>query len=222
MNQLYGLLQPDEGEILVDGEAKGLPQPPGTRSRPGHRHGSISTSCWYRSSPWRKKHRARRRGTCAAARLGILDRRRNRREVLETSQKIRPAGRPGRAGWRICRSAAQAAGRDRQGAEPATSTCSFLDEPTRRWLTPQEDRRAARGHAQPWPRPAKSIVFITQQAARGQGGRRPDHGDPPAAARFGTATPDTAEGGNWPPSMGRPGRQPRGQQEPRPSPAARC
>ena len=46
MNVLFGLLQPDEGEIWIDGEKKSLPIRP--RRSPPASAWCISTSCWCR------------------------------------------------------------------------------------------------------------------------------------------------------------------------------
>ena len=52
MNVLYGLLHPDEGEILIDGQPVRSAHP-GTRSRPASAW-CTSTSCSYPSSRWRR------------------------------------------------------------------------------------------------------------------------------------------------------------------------
>ena len=53
MNVLYGLLQPDEGEILLDGKAGPVSFSAGTPSRPASAW-CTSTSCWCPCSPWRR------------------------------------------------------------------------------------------------------------------------------------------------------------------------
>ena len=50
MNVLYGLYQPDEGEIVVDGATRTF-RNPGTRSRPASAW-CTSTSCSCPSSRW--------------------------------------------------------------------------------------------------------------------------------------------------------------------------
>ena len=52
MNVLYGLLQPDEGQILIDGSRLRF-IPRGTPSRPASAW-CTSTSCWCPCSPWRR------------------------------------------------------------------------------------------------------------------------------------------------------------------------
>ncbi len=57
MNVLYGLTQPDEGEILIDGKPAEFRLAEATRSRPASAW-CTSTSCWCRSSRSRRTSRS--------------------------------------------------------------------------------------------------------------------------------------------------------------------
>ena len=84
MNQLYGLLQPDEGEILVDGEAKVFRSPrDAIHAGIGmvHQHFMLVPVFTVAENIALGAEEVR------GGPLGILDRRRKRREVLEISQK---------------------------------------------------------------------------------------------------------------------------------------
>ena len=50
MNVLYGLMQPDEGEILLDGKPVVIHSPKDAIN--GTSAWCTSTSCWCRCSPW--------------------------------------------------------------------------------------------------------------------------------------------------------------------------
>ena len=52
MNVLYGLLQPDEGEILLDGKPVRFARP--RTPSPRASGWFTSTSCWCLCSPWRR------------------------------------------------------------------------------------------------------------------------------------------------------------------------
>ena len=84
MNQLYGLLQPDEGEILVDGEAKVFRSP---RDAIAAGIGMVHQHFMLVPVFTVAENIALGAEDVRGGPLGILDRRRNRREVLETSQK---------------------------------------------------------------------------------------------------------------------------------------
>ena len=171
MNVLYGLLQPDEGEILVDGEPRDAPAARGTPSRPASAW-CTSTSCWSRSSP-------SPRTSCSAPsrprRLaGFLDRRRARARSPEVSERYGLPVDPDAVvedlpvGVQQRVEIIKALSRDVE--------LLILDEPTA-VLTPQETdelldvMRSLRGGRQ-------VDRLHHPQAQRGQGDRRPDHGDP--------------------------------------------
>ncbi|WP_051809416.1 ABC transporter ATP-binding protein [Actinoplanes subtropicus] len=84
MNQLYGLLQPDEGEILVDGEAKVFRSP---RDAIAAGIGMVHQHFMLVPVFTVAENIALGAEDVRGGPLGILDRRRNRRDVLETSQK---------------------------------------------------------------------------------------------------------------------------------------
>jgi simple sugar transport system ATP-binding protein len=84
MNQLYGLLQPDEGEILVDGEAKVFRSP---RDAIAAGIGMVHQHFMLVPVFTVAENLALGAEDVRGGPLGILDRRRNRREVLETSRK---------------------------------------------------------------------------------------------------------------------------------------
>ena len=174
MNVLYGLYQPDEGEILIDDRAVTFTGP-GDAMAAGigmvHQHFMLipvftvaeNVMLGHEDDPS----------------LGFLDRRRARRDVEEISQRygldVPPdalvADLPVGVQQRV--EIIKALSRD--------ARVLILDEPTA-VLTPQETddlirvMRALRDGG-------TSIVFITPQAARGARGRRPDHGHPPRQGR---------------------------------------
>src|SRR4051794_20606129 len=84
MNQLYGLLQPDEGEILVDGEAKVFRSP---RDAIAAGIGMVHQHFMLVPVFTVAENIALGAEDVRGGPLGILDRRRNRRDVLETSRK---------------------------------------------------------------------------------------------------------------------------------------
>ena len=86
MNVLYGLYEPDEGEILLDDEPVDHPLAPATPSRPASAW-CTSTSCWCRSSPWPRTSRsaASRAHARPAAVLGPRPADRRRRAVTCSS-----------------------------------------------------------------------------------------------------------------------------------------
>jgi general nucleoside transport system ATP-binding protein len=84
MNQLYGLLQPDEGEILVDGEPRSFHSPrDAIRAGIGMVHQHFMLVPVFTVAENIALGAEETRG----GPLGWLDRRRNRRDVLETSQR---------------------------------------------------------------------------------------------------------------------------------------
>jgi ABC-type uncharacterized transport system ATPase subunit len=84
MNQLYGLLQPDEGEIVVDGEAKVFRSP---RDAIAAGIGMVHQHFMLVPVFSVAENIALGAEDVRGGPLGILDRRRNRRDVLETSKK---------------------------------------------------------------------------------------------------------------------------------------
>src|SRR5215468_3553896 len=84
MNQLYGLLQPDEGEILVNGEAKVFRSP---RDAIAAGIGMVHQHFMLVPVFTVAENIALGAEDVRGGPLGILDRRRNRRDVLETSQR---------------------------------------------------------------------------------------------------------------------------------------
>src|SRR4051794_17527694 len=84
MNQLYGLLQPDEGEILVNGEAKVFRSP---RDAIAAGIGMVHQHFMLVPVFTVAENIALGSEDVRGGPLGILDRRRNRRDVLETSKK---------------------------------------------------------------------------------------------------------------------------------------
>ena len=155
MNVLYGLTQPDEGEILADGKPVTL-RSPKDAIRPASAW-RTSTSCWCRF------HRRARTSTLGAERtrrlgwLSLLDRRSMRTEVRDLST-LRAGGRPGRPdrGTAGRRAAAgeiiKALVRDAQ--------VLILDEPTRcsRRARPRSCSRSCASSG-----PAGLIIFISHK-----------------------------------------------------------
>jgi ABC-type uncharacterized transport system ATPase subunit len=84
MNQLYGLLQPDEGEILVDGEAQVFRSP---RDAIAAGIGMVHQHFMLVPVFTVAENIALGAEEVRGGPLGLLDRRRNRRDVLETSAK---------------------------------------------------------------------------------------------------------------------------------------
>ena len=84
MNQLYGLLQPDEGEILVDGEAKVFRSP---RDAIAAGIGMVHQHFMLVPVFTVAENIALGAEETKGGPLGWLDRRRSRRDVLETSER---------------------------------------------------------------------------------------------------------------------------------------
>ncbi|GLY95582.1 ABC transporter ATP-binding protein [Actinoplanes sp. NBRC 103695] len=84
MNQLYGLLQPDEGEILVDGEPRVFRSP---RDAIAAGIGMVHQHFMLVPVFTVAENIALGAEETKGGPLGWLDRRRNRRDVLETSQR---------------------------------------------------------------------------------------------------------------------------------------
>ena len=210
-----GQVDPDEPALRPAAAGRGrdpggrraadLPQPPG-RHRGRHRHGAPALHAGA-GLHGRGEHRARRRGDQGRpARLAGPPPRPPRRPG--DLRALRPAGRPGRPGGEPAGRRA-AAGGDRQGAHPRRRPA----DPGRadRGAHPAGDRRAARGHALA-VRHRQVDRLHHPQAQRGQGHRRPDHGDParPHSRRRHPGHP----GGRAGRADGRPVGQPRGGEDP--------
>ena len=84
MNQLYGLLQPDEGEVLVDGEARTFRSP---RDAIAAGIGMVHQHFMLVPVFTVAENIALGAEETRGGPLGFLDRRRNRRDVLEVSKK---------------------------------------------------------------------------------------------------------------------------------------
>ncbi len=185
MNQLYGLLQPDEGEILIDGIAKVFRSPRDAIAAGigmVHQHFMLVPVFTVAQNIALGAEQVR------GGPLGLLDRRRSRREVLETSQKWGLPVDPDALVENLSVGAQQRV--EIVKALTRDVDLLILDEPTA-VLTPQEtDELLAvlRGLAET----GKSIVFITHKlrevkaiADRITVIRR--------GRTVGTATPDTPE-----------------------------
>ena len=168
MKTLYGMHQPDEGTILLEGAAGGCSRPRPRRSPPASAW-STSTSCWPTTSPsWRTS-------SWAASRARRPHRLRGRpRQGAADLRQLRPraAPRPARRGPLRRR---PAAGGDRQGALPR---CPRPDpgRAHRRARAPGGGR-ALRQPRRPAGRGAVGHLHLAQ-ARRGPQGRRPHHRDP--------------------------------------------
>jgi ABC-type uncharacterized transport system ATPase subunit len=185
MNQLYGLLQPDEGEIVVDGEVKTFKSPRDAISAGigmVHQHFMLVPVFTVAENIALGAEEVR------GGPLGFLDRRRSRRDVLETSTKYGLPIDPDALVENLPVGAQQRV--EIVKALTRDVDLLILDEPTA-VLTPQETDellRVMRGLAET----GKSIVFITHKlrevkaiADRITVIRR--------GRTVGTATPDTSE-----------------------------
>jgi simple sugar transport system ATP-binding protein len=185
MNQLYGLLQPDEGEILVDGEPRTFRSP---RDAIAAGIGMVHQHFMLIPVFTVAENIALGAEETTGGPLGWLDRRRNRRDVLETSKKYGLPVDPDALVENLPVGAQQRV--EIVKALTRDVDLLILDEPTA-VLTPQEtDELLAvmRGLAES----GKSIVFITHKlrevkaiADRITVIRR--------GRTVGTATPDTSE-----------------------------
>ena len=156
MNQLYGLLQPDEGEILVDGEAKVFRSP---RDAIAAGIGMVHQHFMLVPVFTVADNIALGAEDVRGGPLGLLDRRRMRRDVLETSRKYGLPVDPDALVENLPVGAQQRV--EIVKALTRDVDLLILDEPTA-VLTPQETdellavmRSLARG--------GKSIVFITHK-----------------------------------------------------------
>ena len=156
MNQLYGLLQPDEGEILVDGVAKGFRSP---RDAIAAGIGMVHQHFMLVPVFTVAENIALGAENVRGGPLGFLARRRSRREVLETSTKWGLPVDPDALVENLTVGAQQRV--EIVKALTRDVDLLILDEPTA-VLTPQEtDELLAvmRGLAET----GKSIVFITHK-----------------------------------------------------------
>ena len=109
MNILFGLLQPDEGEIFINGRSGDIAQP-GGGDRGRYRHGTPALQAG--SFAYGRRERLPRHGNCQER----PDRpRRTGREDARPVEAVRPVGRPYRA-RRPAVGRHRAADRDPQGA----------------------------------------------------------------------------------------------------------
>ena len=185
MNQLYGLLQPDEGEIVVDGEVKTFRSP---RDAIAAGIGMVHQHFMLVPVFTVAENIALGAEEVRGGPLGFLDRRRNRRDVQETSKRYGLPIDPDALVENLPVGAQQRV--EIVKALTRDVDLLILDEPTA-VLTPQETDellRVMRGLAET----GKSIVFITHKlrevkaiADRITVIRR--------GRTVGTATPDTSE-----------------------------
>nr|WP_296068711.1 ABC transporter ATP-binding protein [uncultured Actinoplanes sp.] len=185
MNQLYGLLQPDEGEILVDGVAKTFRSP---RDAIAAGIGMVHQHFMLVPVFTVAENIALGAEEVRGGPLGFLDRRRNRRDVLETSRRYGLPVDPDALVENLPVGAQQRV--EIVKALTRDVDLLILDEPTA-VLTPQETDellRVMRSLAES----GKSIVFISHKlrevkaiADRITVIRR--------GRTVGTATPDTSE-----------------------------
>ena len=175
MNILYGLANPDEGEILLDGEPVTIHEPVG-RHRPRHQHGAPALHA--RPGPHRRREHPPRRRADGEPDLPRPARR--ARPHPEARRPVRLRDRPRRQG-RLPVGRLAAAGRDPQGALPE------CEHPRPR----RADRRAdATGDAGDLRRPPpahegpRHLGDLHQpQAVRGPRDRRPHHRHPAREGR---------------------------------------
>ncbi len=166
MKILYGMQPPDEGEIIVNGDAAEVHlAAPGHRRR--HRHGPPALHAG------RQLHGPRERG--ARRREALRDRGPGRGQDPGDLRPLRPRRRARRDG-RGPRRRRPAAGRDPQGPLPGRPD----PHPRRadRGARAAGGRRALRQPARAGPRGPDRAVHLAQ-ARRGARGRRRDHGHPP-------------------------------------------
>ena len=181
MNVLYGLYQPDEGEILVDGEPVTFARPRRRDAR-RHRHGAPALH----ADPGLHRRRERRcSATSRPAASGFLDRApgpraRCARSPSASASQVRPDALvedlPVGVQQRV----------EIIKALSATPRCSILDEPTA-VLTPQETDDLMRDHAARCKRRRHLDRLHHPQAARGA--RRSPTGSPSSAAARSSARP---------------------------------
>ncbi len=211
MNVLYGLLQPDEGEILLDGKPQRFATPAG-RHQGWHRHGAPALHAGAGVHRGRERHARHGGDPRAGPARPAADAPGRARPV----RAVRAAGRSGCAG-RGPAGGRAAAGGDPQGAAPPGQRA----DPGRahRGAHSRRDRGTVPHHAGPAGRGAFYRLHLAQ-AERGPGDRRHDHGDP--ARRGGGRTPADRERRGAGLADGGPVRPAAGQQVRRDSQARPC
>ena len=169
MNVLFGLVQPDEGEILIDGQPQHLGSPSDAiRAGIGmvHQHFMLVPVFTVAENVTLGMERTRV--------LGLLDRRRTRRDVRELSERYGLEVNPDAlvedlpVGVQQRVEIIKALLRD--------ASVLILDEPTS-VLTPGRDRGTVPHHAGPAGRRPVPRLHLAQ-AQRGPGDRRHHHGHP--------------------------------------------
>jgi simple sugar transport system ATP-binding protein len=156
MNQLYGLLQPDEGQILVDGEPRTFHSPrDAIRAGIGMVHQHFMLVPVFTVAENIALGAEETRG----GPLGWLDRRRSRRDVLETSQRYGLPVDPDALVENLPVGAQQRV--EIVKALTRDVDLLILDEPTA-VLTPQETEELL-GVMRGLSESGKSIVFITHK-----------------------------------------------------------
>ena len=166
MNVLYGLIQPDEGEILIDGKQARFHSPKDAIAAGigmVHQHFMLVPVFTVAENVTL--------GIEQADRVGLLDRRRTRREVADLSHQVRARRGPGRAGGGPA-GRHPAAGGDRQGAGAPGERA----DPRRAHggADPGGDRGAVPHRAPAAGRRHVGHLHLAQ-AQRGPGDRRHDH-----------------------------------------------
>jgi ABC-type uncharacterized transport system ATPase subunit len=156
MNQLYGLLQPDEGEILVDGEKKVFRSP---RDAIAAGIGMVHQHFMLVPVFTVAENIALGAEEVRGGPLGFLDRRRSRRDVLETSQRYGLPVDPDALVENLPVGAQQRV--EIVKALTRDVDLLILDEPTA-VLTPQETDELL-GVMRSLAETGKSIVFITHK-----------------------------------------------------------
>ena len=196
MNVLYGLVQPDEGEILLDGRPVAIHSPrDAINAKIGmvHQHFMLVPVFTVAENVALGRRANAQASDRPGFPTGLLDRGRARRQVQELSERYGLAGQPGRAG-RGPAGRRAAAGGDHQGAAAPGQRA----DPGRadRRADPERDRGPVPGHARAAGRRPVHRLHLAQ-AQGSPGHRRRDHRHPAragssASGRRAPATP------SWP------------------------